>query len=137
MDKSLNSRLHGLLGKVYPASEITDAKKQLALEFSGGRTERTSELYDEEAKRLIVSLLSVVAKKPQSNEELTKAQRKFFALRQSLNWSYEDLSDFIIKQTGGQRSHSRQLSVTEMNTLIAVMEKIEVAQYRKRIAKGN
>jgi hypothetical protein len=137
MDKKLNGRLHGLLSKTYPASEIVDAKKQLASEFSSGRTEKTSELTDEEAKRLIVSLLQITATKPRENSELTAAQRKFFALRKSLQWSYEELSDFIIKQTDGQKSHSRQLSIKEMNTLIAVMEKIEISNYKKRIATRN
>lgn len=137
MDKKLNARLHGLLSKTYPASAIVDAKKQLASEFSGGRTEKTSELTDEEAKRLIVSLLQITASKPRETNELTAAQRKFFALRKSLQWSYEELSDFIIKQTDGQKSHSRQLSAKEMNTLIAVMEKIEISNYKKRIATRN
>ena len=129
----MNARLHALLHKIYTPELIDDVKKSLANEYSGGRTERTSELDEIEIKRLICSLESVVKRQDTREEiELTKAQRKLYALRKSLGWSYERLSEFIIQQTAGQKNHSRQLTDQELGTLISVMEKIEVDKYKQR-----
>ena len=124
--------MFALISQVYPAAIREESRKQLAMEFSGGRTDRTSKLTEDELKRLICSLESAVKQTRKPEEELTSAQRKFFALRKSLGWSYERLSDFIIEQTAGAKTHSRQLDNKELNTLISVMEKIEVNKYKQR-----
>lgn len=128
-------RMHGALYKIYPPSLVPNAKKQLASEYSEGRTQRTSELLSTEIERLICDLSVIVDKQrnaSKTKEVLTSAQRKFFALRKSLGWSYERLSEFIMEQTRNEKTHSRQLDDQELNTMISIMEKIEVAKYKSR-----
>lgn len=125
--------LHVMLNQLYPNSAIRiDEKKRLAMEFSQGRTEHTSELSDEEFKRLINSLREVLKR---GNQKLSAAESKLFALRNSLGWSYERLSEFIIEQTQGKRTHSRQLNADELNKIISVMEKIEAHNYRRKLKR--
>lgn len=50
--KSQNRQIHGLLSRL----GLKDNKEVLALDFSNGRTDKTSELTYQEAERLILSL---------------------------------------------------------------------------------
>lgn len=123
-----NSRLNAVLALVYPKDMIADAKLELAMEFSKGRTERTSKLYVDECEALIKALNGIHRGK--ESTPLSRAEKKLFALRISLNWSYSKLSDFIKEQTHGKKWHTSQLDEAEVNKLVSVMEKIEVSNLK-------
>lgn len=122
-----HKRLHGRMALLYPKHLIGEMKQSLALEYSKGRTSHTSELTEEECEKLIQSLAVAQQKQP---TEITKAMRKLFAIRNSLGWSYERLSEFIKEQTHGKKNHTRQLNDAEVNKLVSVMEKIEVSNLK-------
>lgn len=123
-----NKRLNGRMALLYPRHLIPEMKQSLAMEYSKGRTSHTSELTQDECERLIQSLVVAQAKQP---TEITKAMRKLFAVRNSLGWSYERLSEFIKEQTHGKKHHTRQLSEAETNKIVSVMEKVEFHKHKK------
>lgn len=126
---SQNARLHILISETYPAQLRADMKEDLALEYSGNRTKRTSELTPAECD-MAINALQLVRRNRNGND--SKQLNKMFAVMRSLNWDYSHLSDFIKKQTQGAKNHSRQLTAGELNKVISAMEQIEIYKTKKK-----
>lgn len=124
-----------LISEIYPAQLRADMKEELALEYSGNRTKRTSELTALECD-MAINALNLAKKRTTathaSDNEGVKQINKMFAVMRSLNWDYNRLSEFIIGQTKGVKNHSRQLTSKELNTIVSVMEKIETHNAKKK-----
>lgn len=124
-------RLHALIGKIYPKNVFDEMKAQHAFEVSDGRTSKTSELTFQECTKLIKELQDTYARLDKERNKTTPAKRKMFALMKSIGWDYERLSKFIIDQTSGKKNHSNQLNDAEVNSMVSVMEKIELHKTKR------
>lgn len=125
----------------------SDTKQELIYEYSGGRTSKSSELYQMEAHKLIGDLAEKAnPTKPQTTkltqEELEakypghKMRRKVISIARELGWFERNsgkfeiglLNSFLVKYGFGHKTLN-EYNYEELPRLISQMEKIQVKDY--------
>lgn len=141
-----NRRLYGLLNELGISADI---RAGLASDFSGGRTEKTSELTIDECNNLIGSLNAEKQRRKQSADQRTQRLRRsliacIYDLPEKLKFWHTDgerkrfdakaFDEFLqnSKKSPFPGKKLNDLKLNEINKLIAIMKKWTVFYNKKK-----
>ena len=141
-----NKQLYALIYKLGITLEI---KSEMILDFTDGRTEKSSEMTYQECQQMIDALNMQLARNKQSQRSIANSlRRKVFTLFYDLNWISSDMvtsekltiiNDWIFRKTKSGKNDLNKLTAEELNTLLIQLRAVKrnTDVQKKKIAQKN